>query len=106
MYGYTMRVEQPISTYEAMHRAVMDVAGDDVPGLIVHFAHPTPRGFELTEVWETKDQLDTFTREVMPRVMQAAGTGADASRTELVEFDPVVVVTPRAYTSDRRAPRT
>ena len=102
MYGYTMRIPQPIDAYNAMHEAVMDIAGDDVEGLIVHFAHPTPQGFQITEVWETKEQRDAFNRDVLPRVMQSSGVTAGENPPSLVEFDPVVVVTPRAYNSDRR----
>ena len=54
MYGYTMRVAQDVGAYQALHRAVMDLAGDNLNGLILHMAAPTSNGFELTEVWSRR----------------------------------------------------
>ena len=64
MYGYTMRINQPLETYRALHDAVFEIAGDDVKGLILHFAHATDEGFAITEIWQAKEQLDAFNRDV------------------------------------------
>lgn len=100
MYGYTMRVAQDIGTYQAMHRAVMDLVGDDFDGLILHLAAPTADGYELTEVWHSKDRLDAFNRDVLPAAAQAAGVRLDPADVQVTEFDPAVVITPGAYSSD------
>ncbi|NUR15339.1 MAG: hypothetical protein HOQ13_03405, partial [Dermatophilaceae bacterium] len=50
----------PIDVYLAMHRAVLEVMSEDgeVEGLLVHYAYPSADGFDLVEVWESKEQLD------------------------------------------------
>ena len=100
MYGYTMRVGQDVGAYQALHRAVMDLAGDNLNGLILHMAAPTANGFELTEVWESKDLSDAFNRDVLPAAMQAAGVTLDPADAQVTEFTPVVVITPGSFSSD------
>ena len=100
MYGYTMRVARDIGTYQALHRAVMDLMGDNVDGLILHLAAPTAEGYELTEVWHSKDVLDAFNRDVLPAAVRAAGVTLDPSEVQVTEFVPAVVITPGAYNSD------
>lgn len=102
MYGYTMHVPMPIETYLTMHKAVLEVVDEEggVEGLLLHLAYPTDVGFDLTEVWESKDQLDAFNREVLPKAMARAGLPADGPEPTPVEFTPAVVMTPRAFSSD------
>jgi len=102
MYGYTMRVAQDIETYHALHREVIGLAGTDYDGLVLHFAAPTAEGFELTEVWDSKDRLDAFNREVLPVAAQAAGVTLDPAEVQVTEFVPAVVITPQPYNSDDR----
>ncbi|GAA2022558.1 hypothetical protein GCM10009740_09450 [Terrabacter terrae] len=66
MYGYTLHFPAPIEAYLAMHQAVLQVLAEEGggDGLLVHVAYPTDRGFDLTEVWESKEHLDAFNREV------------------------------------------
>ena len=99
MYGYSMRIAEPIDRYLALHQAIMEIAGD-IEGLILHYAHPTPGGFVITEIWQGKEQLDAFNGNVMPQVLQSSGVTLGEAPPELTEFDPVVVVTPGAFNSD------
>ena len=102
MYGFTMHVPAPIEAYQAMHKAVMGVIGEDGggEGLVLHLAYATDQGFDLTEVWESKEQLDAFNREVLPKAMARTEVPMDGPDPETVEFEPAGVMTPRAYTSD------
>lgn len=102
MYGYTMHIPAPIEVYEAMHQAVLEVVDEEggVEGLVLHFAYPTDQGFDLTEVWESKEQLDAFNRDVFPKAMTRAGIPMDGPQPEPFEFTPAVVMTPRAFSSD------
>ena len=102
MYGYTMHVPAPIDAYHAMHKAVMELADEEggVEGLLLHLAYSTDQGFDLTEVWETKEALDAFNRDVFPKAMARAGVSMDGAQPEAVEFVPAGVVTPRAFISD------
>jgi hypothetical protein len=102
MYGYTMHVPAPIEAYQAIHKAVMELidehgAGD---GLVLHLAYATDQGFDLTEVWESKEQLDAFNQDVFPKAMARAAVPMDGPEPETLEFEPAGVMTPRAYASD------
>jgi hypothetical protein len=102
MYGYTMHVPASIETYHAMHEAIMAVAGEEGggEGLLLHLAYPTDHGFDLTEVWESKEHLDTFNRSVLPKAIARAGVPMDGPQPQPIEFVPAGVVTPRAFASD------
>ena len=103
MYGYTTHVSAPIEAYKAVHQAVLEVVGEEgggSDGLVLHLAYATDRGFDLTEVWESRGQFEAFNREVFPKAMARAGMPMEGPEPELVEFDPVGVIAPRAFTTD------
>ena len=104
MYGYTMHFAAPIEAYLAMHKAVLDVLAEEGggDGLLLHVAYPTDRGFDLTEVWESKESLDTFNRDVFPKAMSRAGLPVDGPLPASDEFTPAAVMTPHAFNSDAR----
>jgi hypothetical protein len=54
-----MHIPAPIEVYQAMHKAVLEVMEEDGggEGLVLHLAYPTQAGFDLTEVWESKEDL-------------------------------------------------
>lgn len=95
MYGYTLHVPAPVEVYLAMHQAVMKLFEEEGggEGLVLHLAHPTDQEFDLTEVWESKDQLDAFNRDVFPRAMERAGLPTEQPEVTPVEFTPAAVVT-------------
>ena len=102
MYGYTLHFPAPIEAYRAMHKAVLEVVAEEGggDGLLLHVAYPTDAGFDLTEVWESKEHLDTFNRDVLPKAMSRSGLPADGPRPVPDEFTPAGVMTPRAFNSD------
>jgi hypothetical protein len=102
MYGYTVHIPAPIEVYQTMHRAVLQVMDEEGggDGLVLHLAYPTDAGFDLTEVWESKEDLDAFNRDVFPKAMARAGLPIDGPPAEPVEFMPAAVMTPRAFAFD------
>ncbi len=102
MYGYTLHVPAPIEAYRATHKAVLEVLDEEGggEGLVLHFAYSTDRGFDLTEVWESKEHLDTFNRDVFSKAMARTAVPMDGPQPEPIEFTPAAVMTPRAYISD------
>lgn len=102
MYGFTMHVPAPIEAYQAIHKAVMEVIGEHGggEGLVLHLAYATDRGFDLTEVWESKEQLDAFNQNVLPKAVALAGVPTDGPEPEILEFEPAGVMTPRTHDSD------
>jgi hypothetical protein len=69
-------------------------------GLLLHLAYPTDQGFDLTEVWESKEHFQTFNQDVFPKAMIRAGVPMDGPQPEPIKFTPAGVMTPRAYNSD------
>jgi hypothetical protein len=103
MYGYVLRSQEPIQAYNALHKEVVDLVGTDDPeGLLVHIAYPTDQGYDMLEVWEAKDQLDAFNRDIVSQAFQRLGIPMDGPQPKVVEFEPVEVITPRAYTPASR----
>ena len=102
MYGYTLHVPAPIEVYRAMHKAVLELLDEEGggEGLVLHIAYPTDQGFDLTEVWDSREHLDAFNRDVFPKAMARAGVPMDGPQPEPVEFTPATVMTPRAFNSD------
>lgn len=105
MYGYTIHFAAPIDVYLSLHNAVLKVLEQDGggEGLVLHLAYPTEQGFDLTEVWESKEHLDAFNRDVLPKAMARAGLPMDGAQPEPVEFTPAAVMTPHAFSSDAGA---
>ena len=105
MYGYTMHIPAPREAYEAMHRAVLEVIDEDGggDGLVLHLAYETEQGFDLTEVWESKEQLDAFNETVFPKAMARAGVAMEGPAPATLEFEPLEVVTTGPVSGDRPA---
>lgn len=100
-FGCIVRVRGPIEAYHALHRQILELLGPSAPeGAILHVARPTEDGFEVFEVWESKEQLDAFNRDVLdPAMAKLAGPG-DRPGPEVVEFTPTTTITFTAYEFD------
>ena len=98
-WGIIMDVDAPIEMYDAVHAEVMRTAGTGtaVDGLLVHLARPTARGFQIIEVWQTREQYERYNAELVgpitDRLSGAQALPPDAQRTE--EFEVRGVVLPR-----------
>lgn len=100
-YGEIVRVGAPIEAYQAMHQQIGDLLGADVPeGAILHVARATDDGFEVIEVWESKEQADAFKREVFQLAVERLGAGAAGTEPQFLEFEPTTTITFAAYNSD------
>jgi hypothetical protein len=98
-YGLTYTATAPIEVYEAIHAEVLREQGDrPARGLLVHFARPTATGFQLTEIWETREDLEAYNREVVDPVMQrlSAAGGAAPPPPAVEEFEVHGLLLPTA----------
>lgn len=102
MYGYTMHIPAPPEVYQALHRAVVEVIDEDGggDGLLLHLVYETDGGCDLTEVWESKEQLDDFNDTVFPKAVARSGVPMEGPQPQPVEFEPLVMVTTRPFASD------
>ena len=61
MYGVITTVPAPVAMYDGMHAEMLKMqrrTGTSVDGLLVHVGRATPDGFEVLEVWESKELYD------------------------------------------------
>jgi len=91
-YGVVYTVPAPIEVYDAIHAEAMKQPSD---GLMMHLARKVDGGFQVIEVWESKEKHDRFGAEVLgPIVLKLAGADAEGSAPE--EFDVYTLVVPEA----------
>ena len=64
-YGFVMDVPAPIEFYDALHAEIRRRSTGGVDGLLLHVGRQTPQGFQITEVWESKELCDRFNAEVV-----------------------------------------
>lgn len=83
-YNIIFDVPAPIEFYDAAHAALREVVGNDDVGLIAHIGRATDAGFEVVEIWESRESFDTFVHEIWPKVAAripgAEGMEAPAGR--------------------------
>ena len=99
-YGYVMDVPAPIEFYDALHAEVgrRTVAAGGVDGLLVHLARATRVGFQITEVWESKELCDRANAEIVgPALAQLSGEQLPPQGPEMEEFEPRGLVVPAAH---------
>lgn len=97
MYGVLSKIQAPVEAYDAVHAEVRRIAGDAPDGLLTHVGRATADGFEVLEVWQSREQFERFQREVMPRVMAVVMPGAPPPPPDAIsEVDVRGLVVPSA----------
>jgi hypothetical protein len=96
-YGVVVDVPAPIEMYDSLHQELLRATDLPVEGLLVHVGRPTAEGFQVIEVWETKDQYDRYNREIVwPLVARLSeGHPAPAQEPSTHEFDVRGLVVPQ-----------
>jgi hypothetical protein len=73
-HGVIIRVPFPIEAYQAARAEIAKVLGPTSPeGLIVHVARATDAGFEMFEVWESKEHSERFNDEIAGPAVNRSG---------------------------------
>lgn len=97
-YAITVRVRMPIEAYDTTHAEVLKQApSDDAGGLILHVARAVPEGFEVFEVWESREHAEKFNREVVFPAMERLGIDSTGDEAQIEEFEPHTVLVPQPY---------
>ena len=96
-HGIVMRVPAPTAFYDALHTEVGRRSNGRADGLLLHVGRVTDDGFEVLEIWESKEKSDRFFAEVVGPAVDAV-SGAHARRGEPVtmEFEPLGLIIPSA----------
>jgi hypothetical protein len=95
-WGVVVDVPAPIAVYDAVHAELLRRTGGAVEGLLVHLARPTDGGFQVVEVWESREAYAYYEAEVVGPVMaELAGGSPPAGDPVATEFDVRGLVLPR-----------
>jgi hypothetical protein len=92
--GVVTGVSAPVETYDAVHAAVLERTGTAVDGLLLHLARPTADGFQVTEVWESREEWERANREVVWPVVAEVLRGQAPPAQVVTEFEVRGLVVP------------
>ena len=97
MYGVITTIEEPVEMYDGMHAEMIRRVGTSIDGLLVHVGRATTDGFQVLEVWESKDDYDRANTDVvLPMMRELAGDQPPLSIEQATEaFDLHGLVIPR-----------
>jgi hypothetical protein len=95
MYGVISTVPAPVEMYDTIHTELGKRVGF-IDGLLVHVGRATTDGFEVLEVWESKEQYDRSNTEVLfPLLRELGGDQPQPSIEQTIEaFDVRGIILP------------
>ncbi len=96
VYGVVTRVAAPAEMYDALHAEVVRRGADTDGALLVHLGRPTADGFQVIEVWESREDAERYEREMVQPVMAELGGGPPPGGDGVTEFEVRGLVLPRA----------
>lgn len=92
-YGMIVRVHAPVESYRTAHAAIVEAMhGMQAHGMLCHIGREVEGGFEVIEVWESKEAADRFNEEVVLPAIVRTGVSAPETPPELTEFEPLDVL--------------
>ncbi|MGY1616651.1 hypothetical protein ACI797_07875 [Geodermatophilus sp. SYSU D00691] len=92
--GIVTDVPAPVEMYDALHAELLRRYPGPVEGLLLHVARPTAAGFQVVEVWESREVFDRYNAEVVFPLMAELSGGApmpDAPAPEEFEVRGLVI---------------
>lgn len=96
-YGVIVTMPCAIEMYDSLHQALIEQTSGDIDGMLLHVGRAVPEGFEVIEVWESKEQSDRYNQEIVwpltGRVWQGQPMGGEP---RMEEFEVRGVVIPKA----------
>jgi hypothetical protein len=97
MYGVISAVPAPVEVYDAAHAELGRRTEGKVEGLLVHVGRATSGGFEIIEVWESREHFERYAQELVNAVMAEVAPGQAAPAGQgAVEFEVRGLVIPSA----------
>jgi hypothetical protein len=95
-HGLVMDVPAPIEFYDALHAEIGRRTAGGVDGMLLHVGRATRGGFQVFEVWESKERCDRFYAEIVgPALTQVSG-GQSPPEPAMEEFEPRGLIVPSA----------
>lgn len=87
-YGVITTVAGNVGGYDQIHAAALRLTGGALDGLLLHVARETTGGYEILEVWDTREQCERGNREVLWPLVAQLPEAARPSAPVVEEFDP------------------
>ena len=78
-YGVVTSLSAPIEVYDQIHTQVIGNAATAIEGWLLHIGRPSPAGFEVVEVWESRAHYDRYMRELTASMSDDIGAGTALS---------------------------
>jgi hypothetical protein len=95
-YGFVMDIAAPVEAYAAMHAEIGRRVTGPVEGLLVHIGRATGRGFQIIEVWDSKEHFQRYDAEVVQPVVAELSGGRPMAEPAVEEFEPRGLIVPSA----------
>ena len=96
-HGLVMEVPAPADLYDALHTEIGRRSAGRADGMLLHVGRVTDDGFEVLEIWESRDACDRFFAEVVwPAVAAVSDAHARQVEPVMTEFEPRGLITPSA----------
>ena len=88
MYWVSTTVPAPVEMYDTLHGEILRRFGF-IDGLLVHIGRATTDGFQVVEVWESKEHYDRANTDIVfPLMRELAGDQPPPSTEPVTEtFD-------------------
>jgi len=96
-YGVVIDVPAPVEMYDALHTAIVGRSGASIDGLLFHLGRTTSDGFQVIEVWESREHYDRYNDELVRPVVTelSGGQVPPPSNQTTEEFEVRGLVIPR-----------
>jgi hypothetical protein len=96
-FGIVVDVPAPIEFYDALHAELRRRVPGPVEGLLCHVARRTATGFQVVEVWDSREQYARYEDEFIgPAITQLSGGQEPPAPPVVEEFSPRGLVVPAA----------
>ena len=96
-YGIVIDVPAPIEFYDALHAEIARRTAGRSDGLLLHVGRQTRGGFQVTEIWESRELYERFNDEIIGPVMtHLSGGRPPPAEPAVEEFEPRGLIVPAA----------
>ena len=85
-----------VELYDTVHRLLLERTGGAFDGRLVHLTWPAADGLRVIGVWESREQLERATREVVGPVLAEVLQGQGPPVSVVTEFEVRGLVLSRA----------
>jgi hypothetical protein len=81
----------PGATKDHFDAVAREVPSETPPGRLLFAAGPVDAGWQVIQVWESRELLDAYNREVFFPALAALGAPAFPQPPEVVDFEPALL---------------